>query len=42
MATGGVSNDMGNAGDVVPVLVDGADAPVRAKVTDKGVVEVVQ
>lgn len=42
LATHGVANEKGNAGDVVPVLVDGADEPVRARVTEKGVVEVVQ
>jgi flagella basal body P-ring formation protein FlgA len=42
MATHGVANSAGNTGDVIPVLVDSADVPVRAKVTDKGVVEVVQ
>lgn len=42
LATRGVANEKGNAGDVVPVLVDGADEPVRARVTEKGVVEVVQ
>ncbi|ULU23704.1 flagellar basal body P-ring formation chaperone FlgA [Dyella terrae] len=42
LTTHGVANSTGNAGDVVPVLVDGADVPVRARVTDKGVVEVVQ
>ncbi|MFC4527567.1 flagellar basal body P-ring formation protein FlgA [Dyella halodurans] len=42
LATRGVANEMGNTGDVVPVLVEGADEPVRARVTDKGVVEVVQ
>ena len=38
----GTSNGKGNDGDVVAVLVDGAEAPVRARITDKGVVEVVQ
>lgn len=38
----GTANAMGYLGDVVPVLIDGADAPVRARVADKGVVEVVQ
>jgi flagella basal body P-ring formation protein FlgA len=38
----GTSNGKGNAGDIVPVLVDGAEAPVHARITDKGVVEVVQ
>ncbi|WP_243040878.1 flagellar basal body P-ring formation chaperone FlgA [Dyella sedimenti] len=42
LATHGVANAMGNAGNMVPVLVDGADAPVQARVTEKGVVEVVQ
>ncbi|HUB90314.1 MAG TPA: flagellar basal body P-ring formation chaperone FlgA [Dyella sp.] len=31
----------GNAGDTVLVQVDGAEAPVRARITDKGVVQVV-
>jgi flagellar basal body P-ring formation protein FlgA len=31
----------GNTGDTVLVLVDGAEAPVHARVTDKGVVQVV-
>ena len=38
----GTSNGKGNDGDVVAVLVDGAEAPVRARITDKGVVQVVQ
>jgi len=42
LATRGVANEKGNAGDVVPVLINGADEPVRARVTEKGVVEVVQ
>ena len=32
----------GNAGEIVPVLVDNAEAPVRARVIDKGEVQVVQ
>ncbi|MHB1059441.1 MAG: flagellar basal body P-ring formation chaperone FlgA [Rhodanobacter sp.] len=32
----------GNAGDVVAVLVDDAESPVRARVVDKGEVEVVR
>ncbi|HEX7814765.1 flagellar basal body P-ring formation chaperone FlgA [Dyella sp.] len=42
MRTQGTSSSMGNVGDLVTVLVDGAEAPVRARVTDKGVVDVVQ
>lgn len=38
----GTSNGKGDAGDIVPVMVDGAEAPVHARITDKGVVEVVQ
>jgi flagella basal body P-ring formation protein FlgA len=38
----GTSNGKGNTGDIIPVLVDGAEAPVHARITDKGVVEVVQ
>lgn len=38
----GVANATGNAGDVVDVLVDGTGVPLRARVTDRGVVEVVQ
>ena len=42
MQARGTAISKGNAGDIVPVLVDNAEAPVRARVTDKGVVEVVQ
>ncbi|MFC5743562.1 flagella basal body P-ring formation protein FlgA [Dyella tabacisoli] len=42
LQTKGTASGMGYTGDVVPVLVDGAEAPVRARITDKGVVEVVQ
>ncbi|MEO7065606.1 MAG: flagellar basal body P-ring formation chaperone FlgA [Rhodanobacter sp.] len=42
MQTRGTANAAGNAGDIVPVLVDNAEAPVHARVTDRGVVEVVQ
>lgn len=42
LAARGTANEMGYAGDVVPVLVDGADVPVLARIADKGVVEVVQ
>ncbi|MDE3071448.1 MAG: flagellar basal body P-ring formation protein FlgA [Pseudomonadota bacterium] len=38
----GTAMAKGNAGDVVPVLVDNAEAPVQARITDRGVVEVVQ
>jgi flagella basal body P-ring formation protein FlgA len=37
----GTAIGRGNAGDTVLVLVDGAEAPVHARVTDKGVVQVV-
>lgn len=37
----GTAIGRGNAGDTVLVQVDGAEAPVRARVTDKGVVQVV-
>lgn len=39
--THGVAQGAGGLGQVVPVLVDGADAPVKARIIDKGVVEVV-
>lgn len=42
MQTKGTSASTGNIGDLVSVLVDGAEAPVRARVTDKGVVDVVE
>lgn len=42
MQTKGTSSSVGNVGDLVTVLVDGAEAPVRARVTEKGVVDVVQ
>jgi flagella basal body P-ring formation protein FlgA len=42
MQTKGTSASTGNVGDLVSVLVDGAEAPVRARVTDKGVVDVVE
>jgi flagella basal body P-ring formation protein FlgA len=38
----GTSIGRGNAGDTVLVLVDGAETPVHARVTDKGVVQVVE
>ena len=38
----GVAKGKGFTGDVIPVLVDGAEAPVRARITEKGVVDVVQ
>lgn len=37
----GTAIGRGNAGDTVVVQVDGAEAPVRARITDKGVVQVV-
>lgn len=42
MQARGTAIGRGNAGDVVAVLVDNAESPVRARVTDKGAVEVVQ
>jgi flagella basal body P-ring formation protein FlgA len=42
MQTKGTAEAKGDTGDVIPVLVDAAEAPVRARITDKGVVEVVQ
>ena len=42
MQAKGTAIGKGNAGDMVAVLVDDAEAPVRARVTDKGVVQVVQ
>ena len=42
MQAQGTAIAKGDAGDVVPVLVDGAVSPVRARVTDKGEVEVVR
>ena len=42
MQTKGTSAGAGNVGDTVSVLVDGAEAPVRARVTEKGVVDVVE
>ncbi len=42
MQTKGTSASTGNIDDLVSVLVDGAEAPVRARVTDKGVVDVVE
>jgi flagella basal body P-ring formation protein FlgA len=38
----GTASGQGNVGDVVAVLVDGTEVPVHARITDKGVVEVVQ
>ncbi|RUL72731.1 flagellar basal body P-ring formation chaperone FlgA [Dyella choica] len=37
----GTAVGRGNAGDTVLVQVDGAEAPVRARITDRGVVQVV-
>jgi flagella basal body P-ring formation protein FlgA len=42
LQTKGTSIGRGNAGDTVLVLVDGAETPVHAQVTDKGVVQVVE
>mgnify|MGYP001049869427 CR=1 FL=1 len=42
MQARGTAIGKGNTGSVVAVLVDNAEAPVRARVTDKGAVEVVQ
>ncbi len=42
LQTHGVAARQGGTGEVIPVLVDGAETPVSARVTDKGVVEVVQ
>ncbi len=42
LAARGVANAAANQGEVVSVVVDGADASVKARVTSKGVVEVVQ
>jgi flagella basal body P-ring formation protein FlgA len=42
MQARGTAIAKGDAGDVVPVLVDGAESPVRARVVDKGEVEVVR
>lgn len=41
LETKGTAIGRGNAGDTVLVLVDGAEAPVHARITDKGVVQVV-
>lgn len=41
LQTKGTAIGRGNAGDIVLVLVDGAEAPVHARITDKGVVQVV-
>jgi flagellar basal body P-ring formation protein FlgA len=41
LQTKGTAIGHGNAGDTVLVLVDGGETPVRARVTDKGVVQVV-
>ncbi|GLQ86489.1 flagellar basal body P-ring formation chaperone FlgA [Dyella flagellata] len=37
----GTAIGRGNAGDTVLVQIDGAEAPVRARITDRGVVQVV-
>jgi flagella basal body P-ring formation protein FlgA len=42
MQTKGISAGAGNVGDTVSVLVDGAEAPVRARITARGVVDVVE
>jgi flagellar basal body P-ring formation protein FlgA len=41
LRTRGVASKQGASGDVIPVLVDGADSPVLARIIDKGAVEVV-
>lgn len=41
LETKGTAIGRGNTGDTVLVLVDGAETPVHARVTDKGVVQVV-
>jgi flagella basal body P-ring formation protein FlgA len=41
LQTKGTAINRGNAGDTVLVLVDGAETPVHARITDKGVVQVV-
>jgi len=42
MQTKGTAIGPGNAGDTVSVLVDGGETPVDARITNKGVVEVVK
>ncbi|RDI99324.1 flagella basal body P-ring formation protein FlgA [Dyella solisilvae] len=42
LRTHGVASKQGAPGDVIPVMVDGAETPVAARVIDKGAVEVVQ
>lgn len=42
MQAKGTAMAKGDAGEIVPVLVDNAEAPVHARITDRGVVEVVQ
>lgn len=41
LETKGTAIGRGNTGDTVMVLVDGAESPVRGRITDKGVVQVV-
>ncbi len=41
LETKGTAIGRGNTGDTVLVLVDGAESPVRGRITDKGVVQVV-
>lgn len=41
LETKGTAIGRGNTGDTVLVLVDGAEEPVHARITDKGVVQVV-
>lgn len=41
LETKGTSIGRGNTGDTVRVLVDGGESPVRARITKKGVVQVV-
>ena len=42
MQAKGTAMAKGDTGEIVPVLVDNAEAPVHARITDRGVVEVVQ
>lgn len=41
LRTKGTAIGRGNTGDIVQVLVDGGETPVQTRVTDKGVVQVV-
>jgi flagellar basal body P-ring formation protein FlgA len=42
MQAKGTAMAKGDTGEIVPVLIDNAEAPVHARITEKGVVEVVQ